>query len=561
MNRTTLHTVTGSFVALLIGAAAARLPTHFPGEGNKTASAQERAAASSNTSATPNPSSAVKRETATSARDVEESLARSFRGETGARRWLVLLSAAENARAEDMPGLIRMAGTDSATVRMLGARWAELDPKHMFISLCADYLLPEDAPGGLPSRWILSDVLFEQWTKTDLAGAIKALNDAPNFGGRESLRMTVANQVMKTDVEEGLRVMKEWNIRNYIPDMKMVGEWAARDPQHAAEAVMKLGSDYAALEALKQVGKAWAQTDPEAGLRFAASLDATSRAALATEVMRAWAEKNVASAAAFAAGQPDMSFRSALAQGLVSAWGKTDPAAALAWSQENLRGAARTEAIAGLVKAAAEKSLTSASQLVADMEPGPAQNRACASIFETWFNKGKGERDAAFEWLASLPDAEARRAALERVQWNWMWNDPIGVRDFLNGPYGNLASPSMIQQVARNQAARNPEAAMEWASNLPADRAADARNAVLENWLSVRPEGAAAYARKLPAGPERDHAIRTVSQNLIFQSPEQAADWFRTLPAAEQKTAREVFDHTGLSDDQRRQLEQALKKR
>ena len=83
--------------------------------------------------------------------------------------------------------------------------------------------------------------------------------------------------------------------------------------------------------------------------------------------------------------------------------------------------------------------------------PGPvsgcaAQNRACASIFETWFAKGAGERDAAFDWLASLPDPAARTAALERVQWNWMWREPEAVRDFIAGPHGDLASQSMINQ-------------------------------------------------------------------------------------------------------------------
>jgi hypothetical protein len=192
------------------------------------------------------------------------------------------------------------------------------------------------------------------------------------------------------------------------------------------------------------------------------------------------------------------------------------------------------------------------------MDPGAAQNRACAAIFETWFNKGKGERDAAFDWLASLPDAAARGAALERVQWNWMWNDPTGVREFISGPYGQLASQSMIHQVARNQAAKNPEAAMEWAGTLPADRAGDARNAVLENWLMVRPEGAAAYARTLAAGPERDRAIGTISQTLIYQSPQQAAEWYRGLSAREQQAMREILTHSG--EDKQRQFEQALKK-
>ena len=540
MNRAALQTVSGCLLALAIGASAALvLPrpstTLAPLSQSPVAPAPE-----------PEP-------------QMDGPLATAYRTAIGAKRWLLLVSASERATAGEMSTLVRVARDDPAAIRMLATRWAELDPSAMFSSLYADYLLPENTPGALPSGWILSEVLFEHWSKSDLPAAIRALTDAPNFSARDNLRMTLVNQAMKADAETGLRVMAEWGIRNYVPDMKSVSAWAARDPQHAAEAVLKISSGYAAQEALKEVGKAWGKSDPAGGLRFAATLDPQKRALLGEDIMRNWAADDLQSAAAFASGQPDQ-FRNALAPGLVETWGKSDPAAALAWSQENLKGAARTEAIAGVIKSAAEKSLTTASQLVSDMQPGTAQNRACASIFETWFAKGAGERDAAFEWVASLPDPAARTAALERVQWNWVWNDPTGARDFISGPHGDLASQQMINQVARSQVAKNPEAAMEWASGLGEKRAAESRRAVLESWLQIRPEGAAGYARKLPAGPERESAVRTVTQSLVWQSPEQAGAWIASLSTAEQKTAREVLDQARLPEDKRRQIEDAAKK-
>ena len=101
---------------------------------------------------------------------------------------------------------------------------------------------------------------------------------------------------------------------------------------------------------------------------------------------------------------------------------------------------------------------------------------------------------------------------------------------------------------------------MQWAASLPAQRAADARNAVFESWVSVRPDGAADYARKLPAGTDRDRAIRTVSQTLIFQAPQQAVEWYRSLPTADQKLVREIFDHSSIGDAQRQKLNDALAK-
>jgi hypothetical protein len=547
MNRTTLQTLIGCVLGLVLGASAAFVGPQI-----------------SSSSPAPHPVAPSATSVPESDTQIDGPLATAYRAATGAKRWLLLVSAAEHATAAEMSTLIRMARDDQAAVRMLAAHWAELDPAGMFSSLYADFLLPESMPGTLPSRYTLSQVLFEYWAKADLPAAMKALNDAPNFSQRDNTRMNLVNQVMKSDPEAGLRLMSEWNIRNYSPDMKGIAEWAARDPQHAAEAVLKWNAGYASQEALRQVGKAWGKSDPPGALRFAASLDPQKRTQFSTEVIRNWAGADLEAAAAFAAAQTDMSFRNSLATGLVETWGKTDPAAALAWSQENLKGNARTEAIAEVIKAAASKSLTTASQLVADMEPGTVQNRACASIFEIWFAKGAKEpkeREAAFEWLASLPDPAARTAAFEKVQWNWMWNEPDSVRDFIAGPHGDLASQNMINQVARNQVAKNPEAALKWANSLSEARAPEARRSVLEYWLQIRPEAAADYTRTLPAGPDRDSAIRTVSQSLMWQAaPDQAAAWFRSLPASDLSIVREMLDQNRFPADKRQQIEEAIKK-
>src|SRR4030095_171082 len=101
---------------------------------------------------------------------------------------------------------------------------------------------------------------------------------------------------------------------------------------------------------------------------------------------------------------------------------------------------------------------------------------------------------------------------------------------------------------------------MEWAGNLPADRAADARRAVLENWLQIRPEGAAAYALKLPAGKERDAAISSISQNMFFASSalEPALDWFRKLSDADRQTARDAMNHISMDPERKRRVAEAL---
>jgi hypothetical protein len=492
-------------------------------------------------------------------RTIDDSEIEQIKAAKGARRWLLLLASAEKATAADMAALVRSVGKDSTAIRMLAARWAEIDPVHMFASIYADWALPEDSPGALPSRSRLASVLFEEWGKRDLATAVKVLNDAPEFADRESYRMTLARSALKVDVEQGLRLMKEWQIRGSIPDMKKVTEWATRDPQHAAKVVLDFGGDNAGQQALRAVGTAWAQSDPEGGLRFAANLDPAARATLGNELVQKWAERDPAGAAAFAASQDDMAYRAALGQGLVRTWAVSDPAKALAWSQEHLRGEARTEAVASVIRTYAETNLTAASQMVADMEPGGMQNRACASIFEAWFNKGPSEHNAAFEWLTSLPNQEAQQMALQRVQWNRVASDPAFMSNFLSGPHGALAPDYVVSQVAARQAMIDPAAAMKWASTLPGNRGSTARMGALSGWLAHNPEQAQAYALALPASSERQEAVRTISLNVASQSIERAAEWFHTLTAEDQQVATQAFQQIGFDDRQRRALEEAIK--
>ena len=532
MNRHALHTIAGCAIALAVGVLAGRhrrpsMP-HHP---------------------VPIPEAA-------SARTYDDTFSKTLRDGAGAERWLALLSQAEQATAADMAGLVRLAGTDDAMLRMLAALWAELDPKHMLNTLYADALLPAGSAGRLPGSAILRDVLLEEWTKSDLAGAVAALTDVPDFSMRGNFRQALANSVMQADVERGLRLMSEWKI-SLISDLGKISAWAARDPRHAAEVVLPLSGFYSGPTLLKEVGQAWAAGNPAEGMQFAAGLAPGARTSLAGAIIERWAGRDLAAAVAYAETQPE-AMRAALAAGLVATWGKSDPAAALAWSQQNLKGTTRSEAIGNLVTALAEKDLPEAGELVASMEPGGAQNRATMAIFETWLKKGASERAAAFEWLAGVPDAEARRNAIEKVGWTWAMGDPAGARDFLASPHGGMATPHMIETIVRFQATANPETTMAWAGGLPADRREKARNAALQGWLEARPEGAIAFARALPAGSERTRAIETVSQSLVSQSAERAVKWLRDLPPAEQKIAREIFDRANLADEKRRQLDKAL---
>lgn len=537
MNRATIHTGIACALALLAGVAIGGRRAVFPPEDNALTSRTVGKAV------TPDPGNSP--------------LALAVKNETGAKGWLRLVAAAEKATAKDMPGIIRAAGGNSEAVRMLGIHWARLDPRHMFAEIYADFLQPESAPTALPRRDALLQSLCEEWAKADPAGLVKAFGEAPAFQGSDNARRTAVNSLMNADMETALRAMHEWNMSNFYPYGESVAAWAARDPRHAAEVAAKYSRGYAAEEVLKRIGKTWADSDPEGGMQFAMTLRVTSRVNLGAAILGGWVEKDPAAASSFTAAQTDIAFRNALAEGMVEPWAKKDPAAALAWSQENLRGGARSLAVGEIVKVAAEKDIAAAGELVAGMAPGNTQHSAVGSLFDVWSTKGNEQRDAAIEWLASLPDKETSRTHLDWAMIDW-GNDPAGARSFLTGPHADLASNDTVAKIARNEAAKNPEAAMEWAAKLPAERADAFRSAVLNSWLGARPEAAANYVRNLAAGAEREQAINIVTRNLGWQSPDQAAAWILSLADAGQTTAMKVIEH--MAPEQRRKVEDAMRK-
>jgi len=489
---------------------------------------------------------------------------------TGAMRWLYILGAADKATAADMPRLLRAIGNDQIALRMLAVRWAELDPRHMFDSLCADAAKFAAGATGvdLSAEYQVRHILFEEWAKKDREAAIAALQDRRALPGVESLRYTLTNTIMKADPARGLRLMTEWSITGYIPDMSGIAKWADQDPRGAADAVMSSSLGHAGDDAMQRVGKAWAASDPAAALAFAAEKRGLLGIHLAQSVVTEWAQRDLNAAIAHVAAQDDSLARARLGIPLVEAWAKTDPQSALQWANENLKGEARAAAAGSIVKSMAAKDIDSAAQFIATLEPGGGKNRAVNQLIDTWldYNKGtrsggKAEASAALTWMASLPDADTRRQAMDQAAWRLFYHAADETVAFLNSPQGAGASQQLFDHAARHLATKNPESAMQWVAGLPAERRSTAQQSVLSEWVSSRPDAALAWVRQLPAGDERAQSITATTAGLSWQSTDATRNWLQSLPAADRPAALIGLRNAGpaLSDENRAALEAVVK--
>lgn len=492
----------------------------------------------------------------------KDGLAAELARQTGALRWLYLLGAAEKATAADMQQLLRAADGMPGALRMLAVRWAELDPQHMFRTLCAD--ASRYRAGGeadLTANYDLPHILFEEWTKKDPEAAIAALNDRGVIPRVESLRYSLTNTVMKSDPARGLKLMTDWNITSFIPDMDGITKWAQQNPRVAAEAAASANLGHAASEAMQRIGKAWAASDPAAALEFAAEKRGLAGIHLAQSVIAEWAQHDLSAAIAHVSAQNDSLALTRLGIPLVEAWAKSDPQAALVWANENLKGEARAAAAASVVKTMAAQDINRAAEFIGGLEPGGAKNRAVNQLVETWLGKDRKEdATAALTWMAALPDVDARRQAMEQSSWRLFYAAADETIAFLNSPQGATAPQQLFDRAAQHLAQKNPESAMQWADALPPGHRRDARDAVLGEWMSTRPDAAMEWVRAQPKGGQRDASITAATMHLAWQSVETTRRWLESLPAADHAAAAAGLKSNGsLSTENRAALEALVK--
>lgn len=457
-------------------------------------------------------------------------------------RWLEAASEAESAAAERFPTLLRKAGGDRALKEMLAARWAAINPSHML-----DTLLAERATGirTLDGDGHLALDLVRDWAARDPSGVASALASPDRIlQGTDPLLNTAINEIVARDPSLGLRLMNDWNLRYFVPDLRSVAEWAADDPRRAAEEVTGLGSSIGGQEAMRQVARVWAASDPDAALEFAAGAGGPLAGELARSVMRDLAGSDLPRAVALAskhAVDPAMAAR--IADPLVSEWAKSDPVAALAWSQENLRAPGRAEAMRSVIGSLAQSDLDAAAAVVAGLPPGGGRDAAAQGVLSVWTTAKEVDVDALGAWLDGLGDSDTARRAMESVESRWFAKSPGSVEAFVSGPHGGRATDGMVRRVAEAKTRRDPSAAVRWAASLPAagDEPGRATRFVVESWYATQPLAAMKWAATAPDPAIRGVAIESISRSVAFGSSEQLRGWLDRLAPDDRRSTEEML--------------------
>jgi hypothetical protein len=477
---------------------------------------------------------------------------------SGVTRWLYWLEAIEKAAPSDFPRLARLAQGNPTAVKLLGARWVEIAPRHLFDAIVAAGKEGRGFPVGE-----LTSVLFNEWPKRDPDAVIAALSETNSLARRGMWRAQVADIILGKDVERGLSLASQWNIGHYGLRTTAVAKWAAADPRHAAEFALAHPAGFASKLVMETIGKEWARSDPAGALEFAASRRDALGSLLAEATLNNWAGQDLAAAAKWL-GAADATTRNRLSPALVEGWAKFDSAGALAWCEANLTSSSLIYSVAAVSKSAAESDVRGASALVANMKPSPARVEAAGAVAQQWFPYSPGSKAAppeAIEWMTGL-DTESRRRAIEYVYWRWSESDPKSLADFLATTDGASVSSWILSTFARGLARQDPAEALAWAGRLPPDRGLAAGSEAFGEWSRSRPESAMKWLEELlPTDARRRPFFQNAIQSLANGPQTQNPVLFASLNPADRAAAREIIGQLTLPEDRRAQMLDALKAR
>jgi hypothetical protein len=467
-------------------------------------------------------------------------------------RWLYWLEALERATAADYPRLAQLAQGNPSLVRLVGTRWAEMNPQHMFEALLSR------RGGNLPIDE-LQRVLFEEWPKKNIDAVIAALSKFTGPGLPASWRRNFATSLVVKDPELGLRLMSEWNVEN-SPTMTGVKKWAAANPRHAAEFALAYPSGRPAMRTVMDtIGKEWARSDPAGALQFASAQRGEFGSALASAILKEWTDRDLNQAAGWLA-KADAAAKNRLSPAFVEGWAKSDAPAALKWCEANLTGTTFENAAAALLRGAAAIDLAGAAELVNSMPPSRARGEAATVVMQKWlpdYLSDKPPPPEAIAWFASL-DSQSIRRALEQVQWQWSEADPKSFAAFVDSLSPEQVPPQAYSALVRNMARKNPLDALDWANRLPEERRINIGADAFDVWQQSRPEAARDWLNKLPPNDPRHQPF---FQNLVaaMAFDPRCAERLASLSATERALAEKLLPTLRISEERRTALLNALK--
>ncbi len=458
-----------------------------------------------------------------------------------------LLAFADNLDSDDFPKALAQLRSVPETNRdetldILIGRWMEVDPEGAINSTVQARGM-EDRDFGARLIWNI----YDAWSEKD---ADSALDDARHsLSGRE--QRTAFEVILGNMAKENPAKALEWikgmqcDSSDYI--IPVFEEWAARDAQQAAQAMLQYKDDNSRKSAIAGIAAGLVRNDAKSATAWLNQLPPGKiHDEALKDVANQWSKADPPSAMAWLGSLPSSEMKNSVQNDVALDWAVHDSIGALEHGMKLPDGKEKDSLLHWGLAQLTYDDAQAAARWVENLPSSTMKKNSFATLINQWTDYDPA---AAAAYLSAMPDSEMRQNSIETVASSWSYNDPV--------------------------------AAAQWVAALPNGTKKTAAYAdIAVNWISNDPVQATAWVGQLPVGPVRDEAAKRVSKTrLVRHDPKGAEKWAESIsdPKARQDqiiavmqqlivedpfgdAATEAVKNSSLPDEEKKKLLQKVRK-
>ena len=441
-------------------------------------------------------------------------------------RWRLAEAAAGLNEAElgaalerEQRRLVETHSADDRPAEALLARYAELNPPKAAAWLTGVY----ENSRLEHASWM--DAVLSAWTAHDAAAAVAWVQGLTSPTLRASGQTELPNLLAVHDPELALRQVVATGAEQSAVTT-LFYQMADQDLAFAQAHVLNLPTG-AVIPALEGMINRWAgEGDPKAVYAWAAQiLSSPARAAALNAVYQSWGERDPAGAAQWmlAHGGSDLAGNSV--SGLAMNWAMRDPAGALAWAGQ-LPVNVRENALNGVLIMWQTVDARAEAQYLA-AQPGDKGDNQLTEAVQQW---AKSSEEGARAWVESLPPGPSRKVALLGISKALYSDDPRAAVEYLGQRPEGAGFKDQIEAFVAGWAESEPEQVWQYSQTLTDGQASEeAKSAALGQMTTTDPARATSLFTQL-SSEEQEKAVGGMIQKWSNREPEAAAQWAANLP-------------------------------
>ena len=364
-----------------------------------------------------------------------------------------------------------------------------------------------------PRRQKLMTTALSEWAAASPVAALAWVSNLPDSRDKEQLVSSALDIVARADAKQALTLLDSMggNPNRAMARAAILRRWAERDPAAAAAAAARATDLPGGV--YSDIASQWASADPKTAVAWAqglASVPLRNQALIAA--VRAWAETDLPGAAAFSVAQPPTQTQLDMLGIIGGQWASKDPVSAMNWATNLPPGGVR------------DRAMRQAACLAA-VQPNDQQ----AGVGIIAAGMAEADTDGTITWIKALPGQLRGTAARVAVQ-GLAGQDPETAGRLVAGLDPDIRGQCMVT-LAMTWARQDLPGALDWLKQLPdgADKSLGLSMCVKEWCANDAPAAAAWSLAAYSAKGEDDGLLGNVAFMWGSVDPKAAADWVQKL--------------------------------